>query len=438
VIRKLRLKNFKSFRDATVNFDPVSIILGSNGAGKSNLFDALRLLKAIGDGRSVREAVDGHISPGTSLTTVAGVRGGALAATHFMSTSDLFELDVELVVHSEKIRYVVEVDAKKRTIRNERLLSDRHPGKYVYDTRPVTDPLEQDPDSPVVTARVYKETRGRNPRRDFSPNEFILSQFVSRRAESRLNEDVADRVREEFESLRPLELRPEVLRQYSTLGRAELGEHGENFAAVVWQLLEDTKPVRQRRRRPNGEVEWVLVHDDDAVARLASITEWLAELTPRPVVSLEVESAPTGEVVFAVYEEPFNTRVAAPSLSDGTLRFAALALATVGAKGRQTLVIEELENGINPARLSLLIKMIEQAAHADGEVQVIASTHSPAVLDYANQETINDSIAIGWDHEKMASRPVGVARLPSLEKAMGERTLGELQTEGWLQLAAEV
>ncbi|MGQ0719566.1 MAG: AAA family ATPase [Pseudonocardiales bacterium] len=437
MIRKLSLRNFKSFRDATVNFGPVSIVLGSNGAGKSNLFDALRLLRAIGDGRSVREAVDGHISPGASLTTVAGVRGGASTATHFMSTSDVFELDVELLVDKEIIRYAVQVDAKKRTIRNEWLSSNMHPGPYVYNTRPGTDPLEQDPDSPVVTARFYKETRGRNPRRDFSPNEFILSQFVSRRAESRLNEVVADRVRDEFESLRPLELRPEVLRQYSTLGRTELGEHGENFAAVVWQLLEDTKPVRQRRRRPNGEVETVVWRDDDAVARLASINEWLAELTPRPVVSIEIESAPTGEVIFAVHEEPFETRVAAPSLSDGTLRFAALALATVGAKGRQTLVIEELENGINPARLSLLVKMIEQAAHADGEVQVIASTHSPAVLDYADQETINDSIVIGWDHEKMASRPVSVARLPSLAEAMGERTLGELQAEGWLQLAAE-
>ena len=164
---------------------------------------------------------------------------------------------------------------------------------------------------------------------------------------------------------------------------------------------------------------------------------WLAELTPRPIIEISTESAPTGEVIFAVKEAPFRKIVAAPSLSDGTLRFAALALATVGSTGRRTLVVEELENGINPARLTLLIHMIEQAASADGDVQIIASTHSPAVLEYANESTIQASTVIGWDYDEMASKPVRISSLPHLESALEQRSLGELQSEGWLQLAAE-
>ncbi len=439
MIRKLRLKNFKSFRDSTVQFGPVSIVLGVNGAGKSNLFDALRFLKAIGDGLTVREAIDGHISSGASITTVAGVRGGASAATHFFSESNVFCLEVEFTVAGDVIEYSVEVDAVRRVVRHEQLTSREHPGQYVFSTQPETDPLEQGLDSPVVTARFYKETRGRNPRRDFSPNEFIISQFVSRKAESRLNELVADTAREELASLRPLELRPEVLRQYSALGWTELGEHGENFAAVVQQLNSDARPahpIRVQQRKPDGELE-VIRRDQDAVERLEAIKMWLAELTPRPIVEIGTESAPTGEVIFAVTEEPYREVVTAPSLSDGTLRFAALALATVGSTGRQTLLVEELENGINPARLALLIQMIEQAASPDGDVQVIASTHSPAILEYASESTIEASIVMGWNYDKVASMPARLSKLPNLKNALKGSSLGELQSEGWLQLAAE-
>ena len=45
-------------------------------------------------------------------------------------------------------------------------------------------------------------------------------------------------VRAELRAISPLELRPEVLRTYSTRGNAILGEHGENFAGAVADLLE--------------------------------------------------------------------------------------------------------------------------------------------------------------------------------------------------------
>jgi predicted ATPase len=445
MIQQLRLKNFKTFRSATATFGPVSIVLGSNGAGKSNLFDALRFLKAIGDGRSVRDALEGHISPGGSTTATAGIRGGSAAATHFLESSNEFELDVTLKVPRGRLRYYVKVDASRYRIVQEELSSPQHPGQYVYSTRPKTGIIKQDPESPVVIARFHKATQGLNPRREFSSHEFILSQFVSRRAESRLNEAFAYAAREEFSSIRPLELRPEVLRQYSPLGRFELGEHGENFAAVVWRLEQDSRRLVSRRiRDEDGELVRKAVPDAEAQERWAAISSWLSELTPRSIKSIEAIQSPTGEAIVAAREEPYDDPIPAPSLSDGTLRFAALALAAIGARGRSTLVIEEIENGINPTRLSLLIRMLEQATElptktqeAEIMVQVIASSHSPSILDYASARTIHDSIVIGWDHERMSSHPVSISNLPDFQEIVSSRTLGELQAEGWLQIAAD-
>jgi AAA ATPase domain len=316
MIQELKLKNFKTFRDETVTFGPVSIVLGSNGAGKSNLFDALRFLKAIGDGRTVRDAIEGHISPGVSTAETTGIRGGGSMITHFLSRSDEFELDVILKVPRGRLHYFVRVDAKRYRVVQEELSSSSHPGQYVYSTRPKTGPLKQDPDSPVVIARFHKGTQGINPRREFSSHEFILSQFVSRRAESKINEAFAISAREEFSSIRPLELRPEVLRQYSPLGRFELGEHGENFAAAVWRLEQDSRRMIARNvRGDDGEPVREISPNLEAQERWQAICSWLSELTPRPISSIEAIRSPTGEVIFAVHEDPYKQAIPAPSLS---------------------------------------------------------------------------------------------------------------------------
>ena len=444
MIQQLVLNNFKTFRNASFTLGPVAIILGANGAGKSNFFDALRLLRSIGDGRSVRDAIEGHISPGGSITSTAGIRGGNSAITHFLERSDEFELGVTFHTHGDRIHYSVRIDASRYRVVQEELSSAHHPGPYVYSTRPEKGPLKQDSESPSLRARFYKSVQGLNPSREFSPYEFILSQFVSRRAESRVNEEVAELVRNEFSAIRLLELRPEVLRQYSPLGKFELGEHGENFAAVVWDLQNEAKrPLLRRVRDENGESKLETYRNAEAIGRWEAMCHWLSELTPRPISQVQTIQAPTGEAIFAVREDPYEAPVPAPSLSDGTLRFAALALASIGANGRRTLAIEEVENGINPTRLSLLIRMLEQAAKAvrregESDVQVIASTHSPSILDYASPQTVRNSVVIGWDSDSMSSHPVRIADLPSFKETSANRTPGELQAEGWLQAAADL
>jgi len=436
LIRQVRLRNFKSFVDESVALGPFSVVVGSNGAGKSNFFDALRFLRSIGEGRSVRDAVEGHAPPGSFSPLVSGIRGGGIAATHFGTTAKSFSIDVTIEVGSQVIDYFVEVDVARHRVVNEELKSTKHPGSYVYSTRPDTGPLEQKEDSPVIAARFHKATRGLNPKRDFSPSEFVLSQFTSRRAESKVNEDVADMVRGELSSIAPLELQPDVLRKYSPIGRYEMGEHGEYFAAAVLKLNEDAEePVDYVA---DGDGQYYPVFDETALARRDSVLAWLSQITPREITSLRTESSPTNEVIVSVEESPYARPITAPSLSDGTLRFAALALATVGSAGRRTLLIEELENGINPSRIALMIQMFEQVTDGDELLQIVASSHSPSILDYASPSTQRNVVVIGWDDDLNSSRAVVLHDLPGLTEALKTETLGSLQEEGWLQAAAAV
>ena len=56
-IRSFRLKNFKSYRDATLKFSPLTVMIGANASGKSNLIEGLRLVSRMARGREVGDVL---------------------------------------------------------------------------------------------------------------------------------------------------------------------------------------------------------------------------------------------------------------------------------------------------------------------------------------------------------------------------------------------
>jgi hypothetical protein len=91
-----------------------------------------------------------------------------------------------------------------------------------------------------------------------------------------------------------------------------------------------------------------------------------------------------------------RTPHAARSLSDGTLRFLALAVLEQDPAFRGTLCLEEPENGIHPARIPAMISLLQDIAtdvsdpvSQDNPLrQVIVNTHSPSVVQQVPEETL--------------------------------------------------
>ncbi|MDJ0509324.1 MAG: AAA family ATPase, partial [Crocosphaera sp.] len=46
-IKSIRVRNFKSFKDCTINFNDFNVVIGSNASGKSNLVQIFKFLKDI-------------------------------------------------------------------------------------------------------------------------------------------------------------------------------------------------------------------------------------------------------------------------------------------------------------------------------------------------------------------------------------------------------
>ena len=78
--------------------------------------------------------------------------------------------------------------------------------------------------------------------------------------------------------------------------------------------------------------------------------------------------------------------MSAASASDGTLRFLAILAVLLNDRISGTYFFEDIDSGIHPNRLWLLLELIEHQT-AKGNIQVITTTHSPALLGWMNDTT---------------------------------------------------
>ena len=46
-LKQIRLKNYKSIADQTIDLKPLNVIIGANGAGKSNLISVFKMMNAM-------------------------------------------------------------------------------------------------------------------------------------------------------------------------------------------------------------------------------------------------------------------------------------------------------------------------------------------------------------------------------------------------------
>lgn len=62
MIKSIRLINWKSYEDSIFYIDPLTILIGTNSSGKSNVVDALIFLSRISRGIELYQAINGDVS----------------------------------------------------------------------------------------------------------------------------------------------------------------------------------------------------------------------------------------------------------------------------------------------------------------------------------------------------------------------------------------
>jgi predicted ATPase len=200
---------------------------------------------------------------------------------------------------------------------------------------------------------------------------------------------------------------PVILRGYADHGRiAQMGEHGEGFAGIIKQIC-------------------------GSPSSYDALLEWLKNLRPDEITSLTTVEAPAGELMLAVNE--YSRQFLAPTLSEGTLRFIALAAAFFQPVMPKVIVLEEIEKGLHPSRLRLLLELMRTQSKRTN-TQVIATTHSPTLLSWLTSEDRKTTFVCSRDAESGATQMHSLAELPDLESILSKGSaLSELFEQGWME-----
>ncbi|MBR8840270.1 MAG: AAA family ATPase [Stigonema ocellatum SAG 48.90 = DSM 106950] len=95
MLKKLRLERFKNFKEAELNLGSLTLLVGTNASGKSNIRDAFRFLHGISRNYNLAEIFGEKWIEGGVLQW-RGIRGGTREVT-FQGQST-FALEVSLPI----------------------------------------------------------------------------------------------------------------------------------------------------------------------------------------------------------------------------------------------------------------------------------------------------------------------------------------------------
>ncbi len=409
MIKTLRLKGFKNFKDAELSLGNLTLLVGTNASGKSNIRDAFRFLHGISRGYTLAEIIGEKWIEGGSQVW-KGIRGGTREAAYQGAATFSLETTLE---SPESDTYKIEVQMgangkPPRLVRESLLVGPMmHFNAQVPDHAVLMEQLQElfiDVQFPDSNDNQRVRLGG------FLTSQPVLSQVLARDDVNAATRSAAKRVINALASMRFLDLAPDAMRLPSLPGQNVLGDRGENLSSVLQSICESKLSK-------------------------AAILDWIRELTPLDVVDFDFPADLTGKILLVLVESG-RRRTSAHSASDGTLRFLAVIAALLGPNPAEFYFIEELENGIHPTRLHLLLELIEHTV-SKGAIQVVATTHSPQLLGFLSEKSRADAALLYRLDSQPDARIQRIMDIPDTKRLLQEGNLARLHASGWLEDAVE-
>ncbi|MCG6553054.1 MAG: AAA family ATPase [Candidatus Magnetominusculus sp. LBB02] len=393
MLTRLKVSGFKNLVDVDISFGPFTCIAGANGTGKSNLFDAIRFLSALSE-KPFREAA---MSVRGNNGTPSAIKN--LFNRHGVHTDNIMTFEAEMIIPKKGIDDIGrQVEASNTFLRysldlvfNEakgglELLKEKlipiklgddskylhfHHEKIWLDSiikengiKPIISTVEKD-NYVFITTHHNRNSKIGTPAKDLPRTVLSSGVFQDESIDDRYSAIMA---KKEMLSWRLLLLDPMALREPDDFGvPTQLGSDGSHLPSTLYNLL-----------KANG-------NDESRVYQ--EIANRLSELID-DVSEISVDRDDNRELMTLELTDRNGTKYAARDLSDGTLRFLAAATIEADEQMEGLICMEEPENGIHPARIPAMIKLLKFIA-VDAELpveegnplrQVIINTHSPAVV----------------------------------------------------------
>lgn len=410
MLTRLEVDGFKNLLDVQVDFGPYTCVVGPNAVGKSNLFDAIRFLALLADGpiasaaAEVRVAGGRRADPRGLFWSEAGTSSPVIRLAAEMivpkvvrddfgreakATTTYLRYEVELAyvgaqddggfgrveLRREQLTHMLKSQAGRRLrfphspplFREEAVDGHRAGKAYISTTL--------DGDAPVVQVHQDGGSRGQ-------PKEAAL------RAQSTVVGSTSDAsyptvlaARREMQSWRTLGLEPARLRAPDELDMVTPGTSlSADGGHLPYQLYTLAHPRPPTDLVGEARARWVA---DREATVYASVAARLARLIQVYGIRVDRDDR-RGLLTVQLQEARGGAFRDARLVSDGTLRFLALAVMEQDDRVGGLVCMEEPENGIHPQRVGAMLDLVRGLAvdpfaplGAENPLrQVIVNTHS--------------------------------------------------------------
>ncbi|MEN0003293.1 MAG: AAA family ATPase [Bacteroidota bacterium] len=398
MITYIKIDGFKSFRNFEMTFTPFTVIAGANASGKSNLFDALKLLSDLSHS-DLKNAFTNQRGEAIELFTQYGNNN------YVSEMSFIVELLVDKNIKDSwggktklkytRLRYRLKIARKINTEGiDELFIQEEHlePIRHQKDTWVYENISKQNLEfwrPKVKTGKrgkpyIYTELRNNIPTIKLpqdgrpggkeTPANAVIRTVLS--GIDDINFPHAFAAREEMKNWKFLQLNPDDLREPTKkqIGMSDIiTQTGENLAAALFRIQsKDRFQLKEISRKLNNLLPNLIevnVYDDKA--------------NNQYIIKLTSEDG-----------KEFSSRV----LSEGTLRLLTLCIFLFDDMHKSLLCYEEPENGIHPFRINFLTKLLYDLSVNFNDTsmplrQILVNTHSPVLVG----EIIN------WSKDKRVS-----------------------------------
>lgn len=410
MIKELKLKNWKSFREGTLYIDPLTIIIGANAGGKSNTLDALLFLHRVSSNVGIFQAINGDAN-------LPALRGGMEWVCLKPNKQFTLEILTDSANQNQDYRYqlTVQVNGAKAEVFEEKLiLLTYKPRSKTPTKKELFTTLAEEANNPGIPTRFSTATKGPGKRFDLNRSHVILSQTETLNLRKDVQE-AAKHVLLQLQQIFVFDPIPSHMRNYTPLSDKLLTD-GSNIAGVLAGLEEPRKE----------EVETIL-------------TNYLKALPERDINRVWTElwgRFKTDAMLYCEegWQETGAHEIDARGMSDGTLRYLAIVTALLTREQGSLLVIEEVDNGLHPSRAHILIDMLKSLGK-ERSIDVIVTTHNPALLDAAGVRMVPFITVAHRDAQTGVSQLTQLEDIQHLPKLMASGSLGRLNTEGRIESA---
>lgn len=384
-LNRISIEGFKSIQDLKGFYlRPLNILIGANGAGKSNFVDFFRMLRAMAEER---------------LANFVRETGGGADGFFFGGPRITREIKSHLIFGNNEYRFTLAPAANNAmTVKSEE----------TNQTAGATDWTSHGggrPESLLSSWKGHQSSWGPYLSAEGDTEDAISSWTVYHFHDT----SVTSRMR----------------REHSVRDFRELASDAGNIAAFLYRM--QSSGVHRPDSLDSPRVPFQITGAEANYERIRKTVQLIAPFFDDFL--LEPENKGGSEVIRLEWKQkgssfPFQ----AWQLSDGTIRFICLATALLQPNPPSMIVIDEPELGLHPFALELLAALIKEASM---KTQIIISTQSPALLSAFEPEDV-----IVVDRVDGASRFQRLESEP-LKDWLEDFTLGELLQKNVIEAGPE-